>query len=133
MTEQEEDEELLSESRKATSVITQFEKSPNYIKNGQMRDYQVRGLNWMISLYEHGINGILADEMVMREKPPPFGMYRLSLTNRMCLLVATEIVNGEKWVENCEEIFEIWKKIESYGGIPTIDLRNTSPIQPKVK
>ena len=64
MTEQEEDEELLSESRKATSVITQFEKSPTYIKNGEMRDYQVRGLNWMISLYEHGINGILADEMV---------------------------------------------------------------------
>ena len=30
-----------------------------------MRDYQVRGLNWMISLYENGINGILADEMVM--------------------------------------------------------------------
>jgi SNF2 family DNA or RNA helicase len=30
-----------------------------------MRDYQVRGLNWMISLYENGINGILADEMVI--------------------------------------------------------------------
>ena len=29
-----------------------------------MRDYQIRGLNWMISLYENGINGILADEMV---------------------------------------------------------------------
>lgn len=29
-----------------------------------MRDYQVCGLNWMISLYENGINGILADEMV---------------------------------------------------------------------
>ena len=29
-----------------------------------MRDYQLRGLNWMISLYENGINGILADEMV---------------------------------------------------------------------
>ena len=34
------------------------------VKNGEMRDYQVRGLNWMISLYENGINGILADEMV---------------------------------------------------------------------
>ena len=34
------------------------------IKNGELRDYQVRGLNWMISLYENGINGILADEMV---------------------------------------------------------------------
>ena len=29
-----------------------------------MRDYQIRGLNWMIGLYENGINGILADEMV---------------------------------------------------------------------
>ena len=25
---------------------------------------QVRGLNWLISLYENGLNGILADEMV---------------------------------------------------------------------
>lgn len=28
-----------------------------------MRDYQVRGLNWLVNLYENGINGILADEM----------------------------------------------------------------------
>lgn len=34
------------------------------VKAGKMRDYQVRGLNWLISLYENGINGILADEMV---------------------------------------------------------------------
>jgi SWI/SNF-related matrix-associated actin-dependent regulator of chromatin subfamily A member 5 len=33
------------------------------IKGGEMRDYQVQGLNWLISLYENGINGILADEM----------------------------------------------------------------------
>lgn len=36
------------------------------IKNGKMRDYQIRGLNWMISLFENGINGILADEMVQK-------------------------------------------------------------------
>lgn len=29
-----------------------------------MRDYQVQGLNWMVSLHHNGINGILADEMV---------------------------------------------------------------------
>ncbi len=33
------------------------------LQGGKMRDYQIRGLNWMISLYENGINGILADEM----------------------------------------------------------------------
>lgn len=29
-----------------------------------MRDYQIQGLNWLISLYHNDINGILADEMV---------------------------------------------------------------------
>ncbi len=29
-----------------------------------MRSYQIDGLNWMIQLYENGVNGILADEMV---------------------------------------------------------------------
>lgn len=62
-TEQEEDEELLSESNKTTSVCTRFDDSPSYVKSGKLRDYQVRGLNWLISLYENGINGILADEM----------------------------------------------------------------------
>lgn len=41
---------------------TRFEATPAYIK-GEMRDYQLRGLNWLISLYENDINGILADEM----------------------------------------------------------------------
>merc|ERR1719505_347765 len=65
MTEEEEDQELMEEvkaSEKAVTV-TRFDASPFYIKSGEMRDYQVRGLNWMISLYENGINGILADEM----------------------------------------------------------------------
>ncbi|KAH9516131.1 SWI/SNF- matrix-associated actin-dependent regulator of chromatin sub A member 5 [Dermatophagoides farinae] len=62
MTEQEEDEELLSATKKPVGFF-RFEQSPTYIKNGEMRDYQVRGLNWMISLMENGINGILADEM----------------------------------------------------------------------
>ena len=38
-------------------------KQPSCITGGQMRQYQIEGLNWMISLTEKGINGILADEM----------------------------------------------------------------------
>jgi SNF2 family DNA or RNA helicase len=34
------------------------------VKNGTMKGYQVEGLNWLIQLYDNGINGILADEMV---------------------------------------------------------------------
>lgn len=28
-----------------------------------MRDYQLFGINWLIQLFENGMNGILADEM----------------------------------------------------------------------
>ncbi|CAG8488926.1 7889_t:CDS:10 [Diversispora eburnea] len=63
-TEKEEDEELLNDEADESQDVTRvFNKSPSYIKNGIMRDYQLQGLNWMISLFENGINGILADEM----------------------------------------------------------------------
>ncbi|KRZ80198.1 putative global transcription activator SNF2L1, partial [Trichinella papuae] len=61
-TEKEEDEELLEEERHKANIFC-FAQSPWYIKGGEMRDYQIRGLNWMIALLENGINGILADEM----------------------------------------------------------------------
>lgn len=37
-------------------------ESPSFIK-GVMRDYQIDGLNWLVSLGDRGINGILADDM----------------------------------------------------------------------
>lgn len=64
MTEKEEDEQLLQQSDKADNLFI-FDKSPGFIKNGELRDYQIRGLNWLIQLQHNGINGILADEMVI--------------------------------------------------------------------
>ncbi len=62
-TEQEEDAELLKDEKRGGKAETVFRESPGYIKGGEMRDYQVAGLNWLISLHENGISGILADEM----------------------------------------------------------------------
>lgn len=46
----------------AEEQLIQYDTNPEFI-NGEMRDYQLRGLNWLITLYENGINGILGDEM----------------------------------------------------------------------
>uniref|UniRef100_A0A804N3H0 ISWI chromatin-remodeling complex ATPase CHR11 n=1 Tax=Zea mays TaxID=4577 RepID=A0A804N3H0_MAIZE len=64
MTEEEEDEEYLKEEEDALAGAggTRLVSQPSCIK-GKMRDYQLAGLNWLIRLYENGINGILADEM----------------------------------------------------------------------
>ena len=60
-TEKEEDAELL-EDEVSTQSIIEFTESPAYV-HGQMRYYQIQGLNWLISLYENNLSGILADEM----------------------------------------------------------------------
>jgi SWI/SNF-related matrix-associated actin-dependent regulator of chromatin subfamily A member 5 len=49
----------LNEDSQAHFLLQQ----PSSIKNGQLRAYQLEGLNWMIRLQDNGINGILADEM----------------------------------------------------------------------
>ncbi|VDI05425.1 adenosinetriphosphatase, partial [Mytilus galloprovincialis] len=59
--EKEKDKELINVQESDTPI--RFEKTPSFIEGGEMRDYQLRGLNWMISLNRNDINGILADEM----------------------------------------------------------------------
>ncbi|KAK8845417.1 hypothetical protein IAR55_006130 [Kwoniella newhampshirensis] len=38
-------------------------KQADLLSGGTLKDYQVKGLQWMISLYNNRLNGILADEM----------------------------------------------------------------------
>lgn len=40
-----------------------IEISQPKLLNCQLKEYQLKGLNWLANLYEQGINGILADEM----------------------------------------------------------------------
>ena len=49
-----------------TSIGTQ---SPRWLQpppqpaGGELREYQLKGLRWMVGLRRHGLNGILADEV----------------------------------------------------------------------
>ena len=43
-------------------VLTRLIAQPSKL-TGELRPYQLDGLNWMINLYEKGLSGILADEM----------------------------------------------------------------------
>ena len=38
-------------------------EQPKMLVGGQLKEYQLKGLQWMISLYNNNLNGILADEM----------------------------------------------------------------------
>ena len=41
-------------------------RQPNILAGGELKEYQLAGLQWMVSLYNNKLNGILADEMGKR-------------------------------------------------------------------
>ncbi|KAG6371548.1 SNF2-family ATP dependent chromatin remodeling factor snf21 [Boletus reticuloceps] len=47
----------------AHRISERISKQPSLLIGGTLKDYQLKGLQWMVSLYNNRLNGILADEM----------------------------------------------------------------------
>ncbi|KAJ5947705.1 hypothetical protein N7466_000720 [Penicillium verhagenii] len=47
----------------AHRIREEVTEQPSILVGGQLKEYQIKGLQWMISLYNNNLNGILADEM----------------------------------------------------------------------
>ena len=63
MTEAEEDAQLLATATSARRTVYLNTQPKILAGHCKMHKYQLEGLNWMIKLHDHGINGILADEV----------------------------------------------------------------------
>lgn len=63
------DEEEEQDTRKidyyavAHRIKEDVNQQPSILVGGTLKEYQLKGLQWMISLYNNNLNGILADEM----------------------------------------------------------------------
>ncbi|EJT98968.1 hypothetical protein DACRYDRAFT_56374 [Dacryopinax primogenitus] len=47
----------------AHSISERVTEQPKILTGGKLKEYQIKGLQWMVSLYNNRLNGILADEM----------------------------------------------------------------------
>lgn len=47
----------------AHRISEKVTEQPAMLVGGQLKEYQIKGLQWMVSLYNNRLNGILADEM----------------------------------------------------------------------
>lgn len=54
---------MIEEEEQEENIFTRLTEQPTILKGGLLKYYQLVGLNWMISLYQSGISGILADDM----------------------------------------------------------------------
>lgn len=63
-------------------VVTQ----PKILSGGTLKNYQLVGLQWLVSLYNNNLNGILADEMGLGKTIQSIAM--------LCFLVETKRNEG---------------------------------------
>ncbi|KAM7286817.1 transcription activator BRG1 isoform X1 [Ixodes scapularis] len=47
----------------AHAISEEVREQSSLMVNGSLKEYQVKGLEWLVSLYNNNLNGILADEM----------------------------------------------------------------------
>ncbi|XP_066257034.1 ATP-dependent helicase brm-like [Euwallacea similis] len=90
--------------------------------NGKLKEYQVKGLEWMVSLYNNNLNGILADEMGLGKTIQTIALLTYLMEKKKVngpFLIIVPLSTMSNWMLE----FEKWApsvQIIAYKGTPGI-------------
>eukprot|EP01027_Heterolobosea_sp_BB2_P013730 GEZU01019767.1.p1 GENE.GEZU01019767.1~~GEZU01019767.1.p1 ORF type:complete len:1306 (-),score=411.03 GEZU01019767.1:96-3443(-) len=102
----------------AHKMEEKVEVQPTMLAGGQLKPYQLQGLQWMVSLYNNKLNGILADEMGLGKTIQTISLiaYLMEMkNNKGPHLVIVPLSTIENWRSE----FERWApgvKVVKYTG-----------------
>lgn len=100
------------------SVKEDISKQPHLLSGGELKPYQLFGLNWMVSLYNNSLNGILADEMGLGKTIQTISLFAYLIGNKGNegpYLVVVPLVTIQNWVTE----FQKWApsiRVITYKG-----------------
>lgn len=86
----------------------------------KLKDYQLRGLNWLVNLYNQGINGILADDMGLGKTIQSIsflGYLFETLKLKGPFLIVTPTSTLPNWVSELERFIPDFEVLKYYGNI----------------
>lgn len=90
------------------SISDEVKEQPKMLKGpGPLKNYQLTGLNWLVSLYNNNLNGILADEMGLGKTIQTIALFSHIIEkkgNEGPFLVVVPLTTITNWT--CE--FEVW-------------------------
>ncbi|KAJ3327951.1 hypothetical protein HDU76_010850 [Blyttiomyces sp. JEL0837] len=94
-------------------------RQPNLVTGCTMREYQLVGMEWLISLWEQGLNGILADEMGLGKtlQTIAFLAHLVEMGVWGPFLVVTPLSTLANWVSEVQR-FTPTLKVVLYHGTP---------------
>ncbi|KAI9842859.1 MAG: hypothetical protein M1837_006880 [Sclerophora amabilis] len=108
-------------------------RQPDLVSGGNMRSYQLEGLEWLTSLYENGLNGILADEMGLGKTIQTISFLAFLRSKGVSgpFLVAAPLSTLSNWIDE----FQRWTPdipVLCYHGTPAerAELRRTQMAHP---
>ena len=104
------------------SISDEVTTQPKMLKGGEMKGYQIYGLNWMVSLYNNNLNGILADEMGLGKTIQTISLFAYLIEEKgnegpfLVVVPLTTISNWtmefDKWAPDIKKIIYKGKKSE---------------------
>ncbi|XP_051543702.1 probable global transcription activator SNF2L2 isoform X2 [Myxocyprinus asiaticus] len=106
----------------AHAVIEKVEKQSTLLINGTLKQYQIQGLEWMVSLYNNNLNGILADEMGLGKTIQTIGLITYLMEHKRLngpYLIIVPLSTLSNWVYELDKWAPSIVKI-AYKGTPSM-------------
>ncbi|CCE61952.1 hypothetical protein TPHA_0B02800 [Tetrapisispora phaffii CBS 4417] len=93
----------IEETHKTEAVVDEeqmLSSQPNLLKNCILKQYQLEGLNWLVTLYENGLNGILADDMGLGKTIQTIALlaFIYEMDTKGPFLIAAPLSTIDNWV-----------------------------------
>ncbi|KAL6120771.1 hypothetical protein NUSPORA_02447 [Nucleospora cyclopteri] len=88
--------------------------------NAKLRDYQLKGLNWLVSLYNQCINGILADDMGLGKTVQSIALLAYLYETKKIkgpFLVITPTSTLHNWINEFTTFLPTFKVIPYWGSV----------------
>uniref|UniRef100_A0A8C5M0B9 SWI/SNF related BAF chromatin remodeling complex subunit ATPase 4 n=1 Tax=Leptobrachium leishanense TaxID=445787 RepID=A0A8C5M0B9_9ANUR len=104
----------------AHAVSEKVEKQSSLLVNGILKQYQVKGLEWLVSLYNNNLNGILADEMGLGKTIQTIGLITYLMEHKRIngpFLIIVPLSTLSNWVYEFDKWGPSVVKV-SYKGSP---------------
>ncbi|KAJ8253989.1 hypothetical protein COCON_G00206010 [Conger conger] len=101
-------------------VDDEVDKQSSLLINGQLKQYQIKGLEWLVSLYNNNLNGILADEMGLGKTIQTIALITYLMENKRIngpFLIIVPLSTLSNWVYEFDKWAPSVVKV-SYKGSP---------------
>ncbi|XP_071720212.1 chromatin-remodeling ATPase INO80-like [Rutidosis leptorrhynchoides] len=115
----------------STMPVASSVRTPELFK-GSLKDYQLKGLQWLVNCYEQGLNGILADEMGLGKTIQAMAFLahlaeEKNIWGPFLVVAPTSVLNN--WADEIGRFCPDLKTLPYWGGIQerTVLRKNINP------